>query len=296
MHSEECLKCLSDQKIAISRTAIQQPLSISYSPAVQITWTPQAMILQDDWHDTMGFCRSCVQIAEFLAVIEPHLTYRLTFQNGPGHICKGTEVFEFKVQDKKRMQKITWGLVSSNWSAPNADTLGLIPPVPSATMYNDAYRMAFWYQLAFWSSYCGVKPGMHALAANKIIPYRHLYNSGQTHDSQIPLLGFLGSVLQLWHHTCCLLNIKLLSNWKILKRSERQNWVNTTLRLQHRRKSWCICDRLIKALRRQSVRKVWTFYWQNFYRKREKSAQNSNAIKSESLLPCKPAVSKLILA
>ena len=30
------------------------------------------------------------------------------------------------------------GSASSNWSAPNADTLGLMPPVPRATMYSEA--------------------------------------------------------------------------------------------------------------------------------------------------------------
>ena len=141
------------------------------------------MILQDDWHDTMGFCISLSRSQQFYLVVKSNMTSRLTVQIGSGHICHRSRFLMGKFKIGRNLQGITWELVSSNWSAPNADTLGLMPPVPSATMYNDAYRIAFWYQLAFWSSYCGVKPGMHALAANKIIPCRHLYNSGQVYDS-----------------------------------------------------------------------------------------------------------------
>lgn len=42
----------------------------------------------------------------------------------------------------------TCGSDSLNWSAPKADTLGLMPPVPSATTLSDAMRMLYCHQLA----------------------------------------------------------------------------------------------------------------------------------------------------
>ena len=43
----------------------------------------------------------------------------------------------------------TVGLVSSNWSAPNALTLGLMPPVPRATTYREKNSSPFCHQVAF---------------------------------------------------------------------------------------------------------------------------------------------------
>ena len=42
----------------------------------------------------------------------------------------------------------TVGLVSSNWSAPKALTLGLMPPVPRATTYSEKKSSAFCHQVA----------------------------------------------------------------------------------------------------------------------------------------------------
>ena len=64
----------------------------------------------------------------------------------------------------------TWGLVMSNWSAPNADTLGLMPPVPRATTYRDPYKHKFWIQLALSPSCGGCKPGIQVLKAKVTMP------------------------------------------------------------------------------------------------------------------------------
>lgn len=57
----------------------------------------------------------------------------------------------------------------SNWSAPKADTLGLMPPVPSATMYREVKRAAFWSRVGYRSG-GGVSAGTRAVVARSSMP------------------------------------------------------------------------------------------------------------------------------